>query len=223
MSKSVIKLSVRGYAKTLGISHPTVLTAIADGKIKKGLSFRTENHNGVDVQVLEIDPVIADIEFGNLYKSGRVRPGQRAVKAIPPKMIGKTSNRLPLSNGLPPIIEKDLVTTNDEALLSTMAIKKDLSFAEAARRRELISLSMDQKELQKLEGTLVKKSEVMKALYELGIGLKKAFFNMPARIAADLSSTTNIVEIQTIINVELTQILNELANMKEMKINIPKK
>lgn len=213
MAKPVKRLSVRAYAKTIGVSHPTILKAIADGKIKKGVSYRMQIRNGIDVRVQEINPPIADKEFGDLHKSGRIKPGQRAKKLVSEKTIIKIHENLPL-----PELE-GLVSEDDEALLSSIKITRGMTYADATKWRELIALAIDKKKLQEMEGALVKKDEVERELFFIGTELKKSLFNIPARVTADVRAANNDVEAQSIITVELTQVLNEFTKNKYYQKN----
>lgn len=210
MAKPTIKVSVREYAKTLGISHPTVLKAIAAGKIKKGVSYRKQTRNGIESTTIEINQAIADLEFGNLHKSGKVKPGQKAVKVVGEKTVIEKSNKLPLVESVTTLDE------DDEAIISSMKITSDMSFAEAARHRELIGLVMDKKKLQEAEGVLVRKDVVDSELFAFGTELKKSLLNIPARVTADVRAASNDVEAQMIITVEITNILNDFSKKQSL-------
>ena len=217
MAKQGGNISVRAYAATLGIDDKTIRKAIASGKIKKGVSYITVTRKGIEVQVPEINKIIADKEFGNLHKSDKVKPGQKIEKLFKKSEDKKKSKKSAPAIDDSGLEEDDL--EDEEDLLSTMTISKKMGYAEAARRRELIGLAMDKKKLQELEGMLVRKDVVEKSLFALGSELKKALFNIPARITADVRAATNDVHAQSIITVELTQILNEFSKMQELKLN----
>jgi len=200
----------------LGIDDKTIRKAIQGGKIKKGVSYIAQTRKGQEIQVPQIDPVIADREFGNIHKTDKLKPGQKAEKLYSKvdgvKKIKKSA--LPEEDGG----TDDDENSDEEDSLSTMPISKKMTYGEAARRRELIGLAMDKKKLQELERTLVKKDEIDKALFAIGSELKKALFNVPARITADVRAAANDVYAQSIITVELTQILNDFSKMTELKI-----
>ncbi len=211
-------VSLRAYSRGLDISHTAVSHAIKNGKINKGVQYVTKIRKGVEVQVPVINKIIADIEFGNLHKTDKLKPGQtKAGKllkisgdAIAKKLDGKKNKGLPLITS-----DED---ADEEHLLSKMHIDKQMSYGEASRRRELIGLAMDKKKLQELEGSLVRKDVIEKALFMIGSELKKALFNVPARITADVRAAANDVYAQSIITVELTQILNEFSKKTEIEI-----
>ena len=216
MAKKVVKISVRAYAATLGIDDKTIRKAIASGKIKKGVSYVTQIRKGVEVRVPEINAVVADLEYGHLHKIDKIKPGQKIgklIKKVDQGLVGKNI----IEKSAPMGTETD--TSDDEDQLSTIPIGKSLSYGEAARRRELIGLALDKKKLQELEGVLVRKDVVEKTLFAFGSELKKSLLNIPSRISADIMASTSVVEIQTIITVELTNILNEFSKMQQLKLN----
>jgi len=217
MAKSGGKISVRAYAKTLGIDDKTIRKAIDTGKINKGVTYITQTRKGVEVQVPQINKLIADKEFGNTHKTDKVKPGQKVEKLFAKVDGKKKSKKSAPKEGELETDEDDM--SDEEDLLSTMPIGKAMSYGEAARRRELIGLAMDKKKLQELEGILVRKDAVDTALFKLGSELKKALFNIPARITADVRAAANDVYAQSIITVELTQILNEFSKMQEVTLN----
>jgi hypothetical protein len=191
------KISIREYASSLRISDKAVRNAIEDGRIKKGVSYKTGIRGGLPVTIPEINKAIADQEFGYKYKTDRVLPGQ--------KKENKTSH-----DGAEDEEPEDVIFDGEP--------NDKMATSEAIRQREIVGLKLDRIKLQELEGSLVKKVEVDKALFVLGSELRKALLNIPARIIADIRSAANDVEAQSIMVVEITNTLNQFANLEEVKL-----
>ncbi len=218
MKKSSSTVSLREYSRRLGITHTAVSHAIKNGKINKGVQYVTKIRKGVEVQVPVINKIIADTEWGSLHKTDKLKPGQRANKNLNSTCHSEIQKSGRAEIESLPVTSDDLDGIDETDLLSSMKISKDMVYGEASRRRELIGLAMDKKKLQELEGLLVRKDVVDRALFILGSELKKALFNIPARVTADVRAAANDVYAQQIITVELTQILNEFSKMQKLKL-----
>jgi len=211
MTMEVTKISVRAYAESLRISDKTVRNAIADGKIKKGVSYKIQMRNGQEVDVPEILKEIADKEWGFIYQTDKVKPGQNSVKIIEKQAVSKQPNETKVqSDDLP--VDGDFNDEIDSELISTLSITKNMSFREATRRREVIAAALDKLKLQELESTLVKKSEVEKTLFAFGDEMKKELLNIPARCIDDIMAAKNKVEGINMLTVEIENVLNKLTS-----------
>lgn len=221
MKKNSSNISIREYARMLNISHTAVANAIKAGKINKGVSYKSQNRKGVSVLVPELIVSIADREWGNLFKTEKLKPGQKASK-----LFNKSFQTETTKSGIRKIKNLPVDTggedyEDEEHLLSSMPITRNMSFAEAARGRELIGLALDKMRLQELEGTLVRKDVVDKALFAIGSELKKALFNIPARVTADVRAAANEVQAQMIFTVELTAILTAFSKKIDHRPTTP--
>ncbi len=223
MTNEVITISIRAYADTLKISDKAVRNAIKDGVIKKGVTYSTKMRKGVEIEVPGIIQKIADKEFGFKHKTGKIMPGQNKVNKIveqekePDKKSKEKSKTSPHDDADNENEPADL-TEEDEALISSMKVTASLKYAEATRRREIIALVMDKRKLQQLEGSLIRKEDVEKVLFLVGVDLKKALLNLPARITPAILGAVNEVESQNIITIEITNILEQYANMDNINL-----
>lgn len=214
-------ISVRKYADHLGISDKAVRNAIKDGKIKKGVAYKTVMQKGQEIEVPTINQEIADKEWGDLHKTDKIKPGQKKDKIIAVVEQAKAEKKPEIS---PHKKGADMPETDDDGLMddaeviSRMKIPKDLSFGEATRRREIIGLALDKKKLQELERELVRRDEVERNLFAIGVELKKKLLNVPARVTSEVRGAATEVEAQSILTVEITQILNEFSNLQEVII-----
>lgn len=213
MTMEVTKISVRAYADTLKISDKTVRNAIGDGKIKKGVAYKIQFRNGKQVEVPEIIKEIADKEWGFIYQTDQVRPGQNSVKVIeqaPAKHADQPKSNEAAGSELPG--DGEFHDEIDSELISTLSITKNMSFREATRRREVIAAALDKLKLQELEGTLVRKSEVEKSLFAFGDEMKKELLNIPARCVDGIMASTNKVDAINILTIEIENALNKMVS-----------
>lgn len=211
-----IKISVRAYAGQIGVNESAVRKAVTNGKIK----------NGYDSKTKKIIPSIANKEYGDFQVAGKAKPGvskelrAKQIEEIKPAPIQARAAKRAQSQKPPP--NDDWFDSEDELsyeeLLQRIKVTSGLSYAEAIRRREVISLAMDKKKLEEMEAVLIRRDIVDKAFFAMGDSLKKALYQIPARISAEIRSANNDVEIQNILTVEITQVLNEYANLKEIKL-----
>jgi galactitol-specific phosphotransferase system IIB component len=220
MAKEATKLSIRAYAKYLGISDASIRKAIKNNKIKKGISYKTQMQHGKEIEVPEISKEIADKEYGFLHLNDKVKPGQNKVKKNALPTVEKNISNKKISTQVEPenVSESENLSEEDEQLISSMGVANTLSYQETTRRREIIGLVMDKKKLQELEGVLVRRDAVEKSMFAFADEFKKALMNIPARVTAEVRSAASEVEAQTVITIELIEILNQFSNLEQLKI-----
>lgn len=237
MSKTVNQLlSKNAYAKYLGVNEKAVRKAINEGKIIKG--WDTVNQK---VIVKE-----ADKEYGSLHKNDRPKPGvskaKRAAKIDaqkgPEKGVNvRTKNvksEVLISPNKSEVKRKEKASSLEEIeaalkglsdgdsvedLLYSISIHAGLTFTESTRRREIISLALDKKKLEELEGLLVRKHDVEKILFAFGNQLKKNLLAIPDRCLDDLLSANNKIEATNILKEEITNTLAQFANFNKINID----
>lgn len=162
MQKEIKKMSIRGYAKHLEISDKSVRNAIRDGLINKGVQYFTNPHGKV-IRYPLINPEIADYEWGNIHKTGKVRPGQNREKKYRLEFQKNGIRKAGISTqfaGGELSKSGDLVRTgyagthpaNDHGqtveFLLSLAINPGMKAAEITHYRQLISLAIDKVRLQ---------------------------------------------------------------------------
>lgn len=217
MAIEIQNISIREYAKYLGVSDKTVRNAIAAGRIKKGVSYKMADRKGEQVAVPEINTAIADEEFGHLYQSGKIRPGQNKI-SVSEKLNSENflsnenkSTQVPTAPQQPeddiPIDEE----LDEEQIIGKLKITSKTTYAEATRIREVIGSVLDKMKLQEQKRILIKKDEVEKSLFDAGTEIKKKLLNIPARITSELRGAGTEVEAQKILTIEITEVLNEFA------------
>lgn len=218
MAIEITKISLREYAKYLGVSDKTIRNAIAAGRIKKGVSYKMIDRKGEQVPVPEISTVIADEEFGHLYQAGKIRPGQSKIvvseKLNSEKFLEAEKKSTHPEPSQQPETDEDLPIDeelNEEQIIEKLKITSKTTYAEATRIREVIGSVLDKMKLQEQKRILIKKDEVEKSLFDAGTEIKKKLLNIPSRITSELRAAGTEVEAQKILTVEITEVLNEFA------------
>lgn len=211
-------MSKNAYSKYLGVSETAIRKAIIDGKIKNGW----DNTKGKIIKEL------ADDEYGFFHLSkSKARPANRKPqKQSNANSVGHFKNKQLGPAVGQPIIERlvsvstvdDLANLETSDLLKLLPIRADMSFKEASTANEIIEAALKKKKLEEIETVLVRRDLVEKILYASGSNLKKALMMMPARIADELLSAGNKVDVMNIITTEINSILEEYANLGEIDL-----
>lgn len=200
-----IKISVRAYANQLHVDEKAVRKAISDGKIKKGY----------DVKTKKITASVATKEWGFLHKNPKPQRGVSKAKVIDKlkkkntsKDRGDNKKNQEENQDNPEILNTDLGYLE---LISKIKLHPDLQYSEVVRRKEILSAATDRMKLEEMNGSLVRKDEVNKALYAIGDQLKKAILNLPNRITGDIRNAANETEARTLFDIELNQLLTNIS------------
>lgn len=221
-------LSKSAYARYLGVNEKAIRKAIEEGKIKKGY----------DVVKKKVNVKEADKEYGFLHKNATAKPGISKAKRVDkitdkvsvasPKKAVKSekiqspkfdTDKIDKSENLDDELIDDSEDLDYETLLLKIPVHDKLDYKETVRRREILQLALDKKKLEELEGVLVRRSDVYKALYALGSQLKKAISSIPARCIDDVLSAENKVEAINVLNDEITNVLNTYANFSKVNVS----
>lgn len=204
-----IKLSVRAYAKRIGVDESAVRKAIGNkdgGRGKKIIK-------GYDPKTKKIIPSIADKEWGFLHKNPKPQRGLSKAKVadkLNKKKLSKQADNDDKPEENPEINDTDF---NYEDLIKEIKIHPHLAYSEALRRKEIINIANDRMKLEEANGMLVRKDDVNKALYAIGDQLKKELLNLPNRITEDIRTANNKVEAMNIFTIELNQVLTQIASI----------
>jgi hypothetical protein len=196
------KLSIRAFAKLIGVSEGAVRKAITAGKLSAGWD---ELNKKIDpVRALE-NPWVAQLSFKGSDQSLSTTKKIEAAKHLPENPLddsGEDENW---------IAEEELRTGN---LLNAIKVTSGLKASEAMRRREIIALALDKKKLEELEGILVRRKDVDKSLFAVGNEMKKSLMNMPQRVVRLIMKAPTEVEGITILTNAITEILKDFGNLK---------
>jgi hypothetical protein len=222
-------LSKNAYAKYLGVSEKAIRKAVTEGKIVKGW-------DSVNLKIIVKE---ADKEYGALHKVDRPRPGvskaklaakieasQNAEKSDEKPKHVRTDEKKSESPKTPKVnsepVDEDSSADDGQSvedLLTALPIHSKLSYTEATRRREVISLAMDKKKLEEQEGLLVRKADVEKVLFAFGNQLKKNVLAIPARTIDAILSAPTKVEALNVLTEEITATLDQFASFQTIKIS----
>ena len=206
-----IKISIRAYAKQLGVDESSVRKAVGNkGSGKKILK-------GFDKKTKKIIPSIADAEWGFIHKNPKPQRGlskQRVVEKLKSKNNKEHISASSDSNDDTVDLEKNYTYSE---LIEKINIHPLLSYSDAILTKEILGAALDKMKLEELQGLLVRKLDIDKALYAVGVELKKALLNIPARCINDIRAASTDIEATNILNVELQLALTHLPS--ELKKN----
>ncbi len=195
-----IKISIRAYAKQLNVDEKAVRKAIEKGKIKKGYDKRAR----------KIIASHANKEWGFIHKNPKPQRGVSKAKVV--EKLNKKNASQP---GEDKPKENDFLDDDNtyHDLISKIKLNANLPYSEIVRRKEILAAANDRMKLEELNGLLVRKDEVNKALRAAGDQLKKELLNLPNRITEDIRTASNKVEAINIFTIELNQVLQNIASL----------
>jgi hypothetical protein len=202
-------LSIRGFAKLIGVSEAAVRKAIAAEKLSIGWD---EINKKIDPDLAMKNPWVEEHTGGVI----RPRPGLSSEERIRKQIAADHMPENPLEEE--PLSEEEKNWIDEEELrtgnlLNSIKVTSGLKASEAIRRREIIALALDKKKLEELEGVLVRRKDIDKALGALGNELKKALLNMPQRLVRLIMKAGSEVEGITILTNGITEVLKEFGTL----------
>jgi hypothetical protein len=201
------KISIRAYARLLGVDEKTVRKAKDAGLLG----------DGWDPDSGKIIADKATKNWGFQYQTQTTRPGVGKLKVVslfsPAEIPNMDGFREEEEEGGAEWLKQEEIRTG--GLLEGIQVHSKLSAQEAVRQREIVALAMDKKKLQEMEGTLVRRDAVENALYLAGSELKKSLLDIPARVVRDIMAAVNEVEGINILSTELVQVLETYGKLKD--------
>lgn len=203
-------MSIRAYATAIGKDEKTVRNAINAGMLG----------DGWDPAVKKVNVAAADEAWGNVHRAAKGKSFTSPPKNFE-QLFEKAGTEKKKTKARPSSEdeeEEDWLAQEEirtGTLLESITVHSNLKTPEAIRRREILALQMDKKKLEEMEGVLVRRDKVEKALFALASELKKSLLAMPQRICADIMAAPNEVEAMNIMTDELTHILDTYGNLKK--------
>lgn len=173
-------ISIREFAKRIKVDESAVRKAIREKRMLKGY-----------------DPIKKTIDVLTAMKDEWVKE----------QLDIKPKAGISRAKAIAKMEEVQAGTPTEDDGEPTFKYNKNLTAREAMRRREIVRLALEQKELEEREGILVKKDKVNNTLFRYGNELKQELFNIPKRIARDVMCAPSEVEAINIINDELIRVL----------------
>lgn len=178
------KISIREFARRLGVRDTSVHKAIKAGKIVEGVEGtgterRILYHRAMIEWGQEHDPTYASRAPGLAEKLATVQP------QAPP----------PAAGGLPGAAQEG----------------EHGSLAQAKRLQALLKVQQMKLELQKLQGSLIDKAATQRALHAAGEELKTAILTIPDRVIDDLMAQNTRADAYTLLHDVLADTLRAVA------------
>jgi hypothetical protein len=195
-------VSVRAFAQQIGVSEGAVRKAIKAWNFTIGVQEDGKINSAAAID----DPWVK--------KQLVIKPKAGVSRVM---AIEKIEEKIKNTSGATGADSEDNFTDinlESEDIASLIQVRTDLKAAEAMRRREIISLAIDKKKLQELEGILVRKDAVDKSLFLFGSQLKKSLLDIPPRCVRDIMAAETEVEGIKILIDELVLVLNTYGTMK---------
>lgn len=208
-----IKISIRAYANSLKVDEKAVREAIKGGKIK----------NGYDIKTKKITASLADKEWGFVHKNPKPQRGvskAKVVEKIGSKAIEKKTKESLGSDKKednPEDFDTENFTYSD--LIERIKIHPSLTYSESVRRKEILGIALDKMKLEELQSLLVRKEDVDKALFAIGVELKKKLMNIAARCISDIRAAQNDIDATNILNFELQLVLTNIPAEVQLQKN----
>lgn len=172
-------LSIRAYAKSLGVSDTTVRKAINSKppKIQKGF-VRPED--GSDPYIL---PEVANKEWGQFLNPAKGGNNSHAIQAVIDNNKG--------TKKVKKVQNEDHSDLTDEDLESDPEIKDDASLSEGLRVQSIYKAKLLKLKYLEEEGKLVDKKDIERDLFNLGKEIRQTFEILPQQVLDDILSAAN--------------------------------
>lgn len=186
-------ITVTAFAKSRGITRPTVKQYIDEGKIEKGIWTNPETGH------IKIWKSIADEELGGAVDSERYPQAKANGKKV---RKSTTKTKAPAVKDATPKTPPPNTNSND----SLVALK---------RAHEKIKVQKAALELRKKKGDLLDRQSVDDALFKFGKLIRDAVLAVPDRLSADLFAAATQGEVNTLLNSALEDALRQLSQLEK--------
>jgi hypothetical protein len=189
-------ISIREFARRVNVSDVAVLKAIRAGKIKEAIDYTNPKRP-------KINPELAAKEWGKNYDPSYHRSPNvsEEIKLAPTAKPAKA--KAPA---------QAVVEPEAEATLPPGAGGRSL--ADIKRQTAEVKLRLSALDLKERQGELVKKDEVYRSLYELGVTIKEKLLSIPNRVTDEMRAAESRHEAQRILTAELEAVLLEYSKFK---------
>jgi len=183
-------ISLREFARRLGIGEKTIRDGIKTGKISKGVVYDQNSKPKIQYEIAVKE--VNDVGLGK--------------KVLSVKETIKTKQK-PIDDGKD--YEGDIATDRVGVL----------SYSAALRVKENYNARIKELEFKEKEGTLVNKQEVYSQLFEFGKEIRSELESLPGRTASKILNCTDMTKITEILALEIRNSLSKLVdNLSEKKI-----
>jgi hypothetical protein len=196
-------ISIRQYAKELGISEATVRLAIRSGKITRGVQKSEKDGKP------QIIRSIATEEWKESY-SGRTNASEVLKEKFfsddvdTPNVETKTEQ----ASSVPPI----------PTLQETQFVESPTTMREAQLKEQIFKANMAEVKYNVALGKLVNKDDVYKTFFEFGTQVRESIQSIPDRVVDLIMACSTRNEAHEILSLELSKALENLSNFKHEPI-----
>jgi hypothetical protein len=184
--RTIMGVSIRGYARQRGVSHVAVLRAIKTGRVAL-------EPDGT------VDPAKADASWERSTDPGRKASGPRSIpedfRPVPDVAVGSVRDTLK-EQGLP--------------------ASGNLTFVQARTAREIAMAHLTRLRVQRMRGDLVERDRASALVFRLAREERDAWLNWPARVSALIAADLGVGAhaVQKLIETHVRAHLAELADVE---------
>ncbi len=194
------KVSIREFARRVGVSDTAVLKAIKTEKIVKALDYTIPHRP-------KIDPDVALEEWGKNYDPTYERTSKE----------NKSMGSEVLTPNPKAVSKKEKVDTSDKA--DTPEPSNGKSLADIKRQTAEVKLHIAAIELKEKRGELVNKDKVYKALFSAGQEVRSTMQAIPDRVIDDVLASKSRNEAHQILFNAIADALETLSEISNREIN----
>lgn len=198
------KVSIREFARRVGVSDVAVGKAIAAGKIVQAIDYTNAKRP-------KIDPDVALQEWGKNYDPSYQRTdkvnelmGEGAIPPKPTKAAKPTKPKPPVDDSEPEAPQRP----------------GGKSLAEIKRQAAEVKLHISAIELKEKKGQLVDKDKVYKALFAAGQEVRTAFQAVPDRVIDDILAAKTRNEAHSVLFNAIADTLETLSEIANRDLNV---
>lgn len=193
------KISIRQFARRIGVSDVAVGKAIKAGKIVEAIDWSNPKRP-------KLDPDLALKEWGKGYD-----PSYHRTEKITDKLgTDKSSKEKPAPKSQP-------APTADEVDVPKSGGK---SLAEIKRQTAEVKLHEAALDLKRKRGELVDKQKVYRALFSAGQEVRTAFQAIPDRVIDDILASKTRNEAHSVLFNAIADTLEQLSEITNRDINV---
>jgi hypothetical protein len=210
-------ISIREFARQLGVSDTSIHKAIKAGKIVKGLD-RTNPRKPINyaIAIVELKGSYAPMKVQNTALDKVMN--EPIAKKEPVKLTPKPQYKKPFDDDsdIPEDVEDDGEGDDQE---KTIKVKNRATYNEAKRVEAVVKARTAQLEYEQLKGKLVDSKEVYKELFAVGQTVRAAMQGIPDKYLDNLLACDSRSEAHELLTKAITQALEELSNAtKEVEL-----
>lgn len=199
-------ISIRKFAKDVGVAEATVRRAIAAGKIVRGVVHNPKTGRPGIIRS------IADREWEAAYT------GKTNASPVLKERYGFTSGGTAQASSVDVKLGQSSAGTNvsddEQDQDDSGAIKNPKTMRDAQLKEQIYKANMAEIKYNEALGKLVKKEKVYKAFFEFGTQVREAIQSVPDRVVDLMLACTSRNEAHELLSSELARALETLSNYK---------